>query len=244
MAKAEADALLTLTDAEIEADDRRSRALTRFVQVETRRQQNVEAIADGALDLLPPGDPEQTPHTDWMHRFFDACKDVGNEDMQRTWSRILAGEFSAVGSYSYRLLDAPRLISPDEAIYFRRFCNSAVSFAGGPLALPHWKPLLESAQEWFGPHSYALLTEVGPIADRSIPRLDSLRVLVSYGSHWMQIEDQRLTAHLSDGYQLTQVGAELARVVAPAHSALHWQTITEAFVEHGWKVWRTGRTAE
>ncbi len=76
-----------------------ARAITRVRKLEIRRQENIESIVRKAVDELPPPEQmsEQPVNEDWTSRFFQECQDIGNEEMQQIWARILAGEVARSG---------------------------------------------------------------------------------------------------------------------------------------------------
>src|SRR6202453_2433377 len=55
---------------------------------------------------------------DWSRHFFSSSQDVSDEDIQKIWARILAGEVTRPGSFAKRTLDALRLIDKQEADLF------------------------------------------------------------------------------------------------------------------------------
>jgi len=59
-AEAQADALVVKTNAEIQADDLRRRAVERFITQEIKKQENLEAVRDRTIALVA-GQPE-CPH--------------------------------------------------------------------------------------------------------------------------------------------------------------------------------------
>ena len=89
---------------------------------ELRKQQNIEAIVEFARANLDnetsvsnePVDP------DWTIRFFNSVEDVSNEEMQKLWSRVLAGEVKQPNSFSIRTLEKLKNISQAEALIFRK----------------------------------------------------------------------------------------------------------------------------
>ena len=54
------------------------------------------AVADKSVDI------------DWISRLFNIVEDIGNEEMQYIWGKILAGEIKNPGKFSLRTLDTIR----------------------------------------------------------------------------------------------------------------------------------------
>lgn len=55
---------------------------------------------------------------DWLNRFLDYAEDVSEEEMQKIWARILAGEVKQPKSFSLRTLDVLRNMTKEEAELF------------------------------------------------------------------------------------------------------------------------------
>ena len=102
------------------------RTATRLAHLEHRRQENIEAICAKAVDQilrLPEPDLETPVDEDWLCNFFDQAQDVGNDDMQNIWTKILAGEVAQPGSFSHRTLNVVKLLSRKEAQDFTTLCS-------------------------------------------------------------------------------------------------------------------------
>jgi hypothetical protein len=121
-AKADADAAIILAQGE-ERLGTALRAAERVSSREIRRQRNIESVVEGALRYLPESVGEEEVEGDWVVQFFDYCQDVGDEEMQSLWAKILAGEVAAPKSYSPRTLHTVKLLRKDDAQAFARFCG-------------------------------------------------------------------------------------------------------------------------
>ena len=107
-----------------------------FLQ-ELRKQQNIESIVDMAGTELEkeksvssePVDP------DWTIRFFNSVEDVSNEEMQKLWSKVLAGEVKQPKTFSLRSLERLRNMSQIEAALFAKIANYCVE-GGGEVFVP------------------------------------------------------------------------------------------------------------
>lgn len=87
-----------------------------------RQQNNLEAVLETAFYEIEQvtESSDESVDEDWFVRFLDIAKDISNEDMQRIWGKILAGEISKPGSFSLRTLDIVRNLSQKEAAVFQR----------------------------------------------------------------------------------------------------------------------------
>lgn len=136
MAKAEGDARIILARAEIELSEVQERALARTLAVETRRQENLEAIASRAEQLLP-NEVEDTPVApSWREAFFEAAQDASEEGVREIWASILAGEVARPGSFSRRTLSVLKSLDQNEAELFQRLCGCSVTIERDAVPMP------------------------------------------------------------------------------------------------------------
>ena len=63
-------------------------------------------------------EPNTQYDIDWFIRFFDAASNVSNEDLQKIWAKLLAGETICKGCFSLRAIETLYNMSPDEARLF------------------------------------------------------------------------------------------------------------------------------
>lgn len=68
---------------------------------------------------------------DWFVRFFEACSNISNEQMQELWAQVLAGEVNNPGSFSLRTVETLNRITHNEAISFLEISNLAMCTADG-----------------------------------------------------------------------------------------------------------------
>ena len=86
---------------------------------ERKRLANVRSvIEDAAIELGDKEVPDHEPDPDWTARFFDSVQDVSAEEMQKIWSKILAGEVETPGRTSLRTLSVLRDMSQKDAKMF------------------------------------------------------------------------------------------------------------------------------
>lgn len=108
------------------------RAGSRLLYQEVKKQKNIEDVIDGAANILveTPNVSKDPVDSDWMTRFFNSVQDVGNMEMQKIWSRLLAGEIRRPSSYSLRTLDILSKISSEEAKLFAEICKYIIEYRG------------------------------------------------------------------------------------------------------------------
>ncbi len=105
------------------------RAGRRVAYQEVLKQENIEAIVEGAYESLKDekecADGEIT--REWMHRFIDAAGDISTEELQKLWSKVLAGEVLDPKSFSLRTLECLRNIDVEDARLFESVCKNVIA---------------------------------------------------------------------------------------------------------------------
>lgn len=104
------------------------RASSRLAYQEITKQQNIEAVANNAYEELENAEnvsPESV-NPDWMFRFFNSVENISNEDMQKIWGHILAGEIKNPNTYSYRTLEKLKNMTQQEAENFQLVASLAL----------------------------------------------------------------------------------------------------------------------
>lgn len=122
-AKAQADASVIKVEADIKKQELLKRAFNRFAFQEMRRQENIENIIKVAAESLPGTVSEEPVGKDWISRFFDECNDVSDEELQKLWGRLLAGEVASPKSCSRKTLAVLKDFSKEDAELFIEFCS-------------------------------------------------------------------------------------------------------------------------
>ena len=123
IAEAEAKAALIKAQSNIEITDLQRRAANRWMAEEAQRQKNMEEITDKALPQLNENAQPDSIDDDWVANFFDKCRIVSDDEMQGLWSRVLAGEANAPGSYSKRTVNFLSDLDKADAESFTRLCG-------------------------------------------------------------------------------------------------------------------------
>lgn len=133
MAKAEADSKIILAKADVTASLIRSdgeaeiqrRAVHRLISESTTQQRNLEAVIGSSLDQIAETARPQEIDEDWLTHFVSKAKLVGNSEVRKAWSRILAGEANHPGSYAKRTLNILSEIGKEDALLFEHVCSFA-----------------------------------------------------------------------------------------------------------------------
>lgn len=127
------------------------RASSRLAYQEITKQQNIEAVADNAYEELENVEnvsPEPV-NSDWMFRFFNSVENIGNEDMQKIWGHILAGEIKSPNTYSYRTLEKLKNMTQQEAECFQTVSSLALRHGGKDFILND-ENILNKYKVYFG----------------------------------------------------------------------------------------------
>jgi hypothetical protein len=123
IAKAEVEAEKIYAIGQTEVEKIQRRALTRFIAEETKKQHNMESIVTKALpDVSDTAKPENI-EDDWIANFFDKCRLISDDDMQKLWARILAGEANTPGKFSKRTVGLLASMDKSDATKFTKVCD-------------------------------------------------------------------------------------------------------------------------
>jgi hypothetical protein len=123
VAKAEAEAERVRAESQIQISDLQRRAFYRFLEEEARKQKNIEEITRQALPQLDDKSKPEQLEDDWITNFFDKCRLISDSEMQSLWSRILAGEANAPGSYTKRTVNFVSSLDKSDAQLFTNLCK-------------------------------------------------------------------------------------------------------------------------
>ena len=123
VAKAEVKAGRIRTESEIELEDLRFRAASRFIEEETRKQLNMENITRKALPHLTDDASPEDMEDDWIANFFDKSRLVSDGDMQELWSRLLGGEANSPGTFSRKTVNILNDMEKKDAVLFQNLCS-------------------------------------------------------------------------------------------------------------------------
>lgn len=109
--------------SEIEIADLHQRAEQRRIEENTRYQKNMEDITAKAMPHLNEEANPDAMEDDWIANFFDKCRIVSDNEMQSLWSRVLAGEANAPGTYAKRTVNLIAELDKSDAELFTQLCG-------------------------------------------------------------------------------------------------------------------------
>ncbi len=123
VAKAEVEAERVKAEGQIQISDIQRRAFHRFLVEEAAKQKNIEEITQKALPQLSDQSAPDKIEDDWITNFFDRSRLISDQDMQKLWSRVLAGEANSPGSFSKRAVNLLSDLDKTDAELFTRLCG-------------------------------------------------------------------------------------------------------------------------
>lgn len=238
-AKAGADAAIILAKGRAKASDIEHRAAERLRCQEQRRQENIENITLKARDALPGVVSDKPVDPDWVHRFFASCQDIGNDQMQVLWSRLLAGEVVEPGSFSLRTLRIVCDLTPTDAQLFTSFCRFVwLRPEAGPVAVvPRDDANVEGAGVSF--EGLTHLDTLGLITFQSLGGLrlkDASRMKLYYfGREHVLMAPKPGDLQIGCAL-LTRAGTELLAVAGPTACEDYRVATIERWRKEGWSV--------
>jgi hypothetical protein len=247
-AQADADAMVILAEAKTKIGDIETRAIARTLKRETRRQNNIEGITSKAIKALPPPEmvSEQPVDQDWIARFFEGCQDVGNEQMQQIWARILAGEVARPGSFAPRTLSIVHDLTTTDATLFASLCNFTWDAPGSGILVS--KGIIATVLDQNAPYildgglnfdalshlSSLGLIEFQPARGMILSNLGS-EFLISYCGKPYKLKASREGMALPVGYVLlTMAGKELGGIAIRQRNDQFEKATLDHWRQNGW----------
>ncbi len=118
-----------LSDGKFTEAETYDRIQERLIHQETLRQKNIDDVSQIASEQLGQEQTvsEEPVDKDWTSRFFSIVEDVSDEEMQKLWGRVLAGEVKQPKSYSLRTLELIKNLTKQEANTFMKIANFSIS---------------------------------------------------------------------------------------------------------------------
>ncbi|CAC9511885.1 hypothetical protein [uncultured Gammaproteobacteria bacterium] len=120
-AKAEADLINAVS--EIEITDLHRRAISRLVEEEATKQENMEEITKKSIPHLNEKSDPNEMDDDWVTNFFDKSRIISDNEMQNLWAQVLAGEANSPGTYSKRTVNFLSSLDKKDAELFQILCR-------------------------------------------------------------------------------------------------------------------------
>ena len=87
------------------------------------KQKNIETIILKTLGYCENFEIGQSTDLDWFNRYIALSEDISNPIMQDLWAKILSGELTKPGSFSYKALKVFRDMSIHDAKLLAKACS-------------------------------------------------------------------------------------------------------------------------
>lgn len=217
----------------------------RIIYQEKRKQENIDTIVEVAAEQLNQEEnvAQEKVEPDWTTKFFNIAQDISDDEMQKLWGRILAGEIKQPKSYSLRALELLKNLTKKEAQTFAKLSNLAITTGEGKFVINNDNG--KTLKEIFGItlDDILLLTEIGlivnmpnvafPIGGHSISQMETL----IYGKKGIVIERPANTLRQSVHIlPLTNIGIELSKLIDNEANIEYIKLICSSFSQPGSKI--------
>ncbi len=221
LAKANADAKKTVIQSEIEITELEQRASQRFMYEQVKVQRNIESITALALPQLTTDAKPEGIEEDWITNFFNKCRHISDKEMQDIWSRILAGEANAPGTFTKRTINLMESLDKNDAQSFVKLCsfNWKLGDNIGPLIYDSKAEIYTSKGINFNVLQH--LDVIGlicfePLSGYKIlPTSQTIVVTYQASSYNINLPNKKDNAIQVGKVLLTNVGKELASICVP-----------------------------
>lgn len=218
-AQAQADKISAVSQIEVSELQRRS--IQRMLVEEAKKQQNIEEITAGSLPLLMESADPASVESDWISNFFEKCRLISDEEMQNLWSRVLAGEANAPGTYSKRTINFLGGMDKHDANMFASLCRFSPgdNSPGGnsmPLVYDTMAPIYAQAGITYGHLKH--LDDIGLATLNATPRFHLINQpkevgMYVYGKLYnINLPQEEGNKFCIGHVVLSKIGKELARL--------------------------------
>lgn len=193
------------------------RTCSRLLYQEMRKQENIEMVVDKAKALLVSEESVNSEEVDedWVSRFFDSVQDVSNDDMQKLWGRILAGEIKQPNSFSLRCMDTLSKMTRQEARLFESLRPYIIKY-GGTWAIIRDDKLNEKYKidyEKIISMAECGLMDSSAIMSLTITVKNPYPFEIVYGGELLRTSNETERKMVFPIYKLTQTGTELLHIL-------------------------------
>lgn len=187
-------------------------AIRRMVCEEVKKQFNMESILSQAIPLLKETATPEAMDEDWIMDFFNKARNISNEDMQRTWAKLLAEEANSPNSIRKKSLFVLSNMSHSDAKIFEKLASLSIETIGTPI---FFEFVLKKEFGWNYFNKMQNLCELGLLHFSSLDFLrtfDKPNITLKYGN-------KKCSCILKQKYELkfgrfcyTQAGFDLWKV--------------------------------
>lgn len=241
VAQAEAEAERIEAVTQIEVSELQRRAVQRFVAEEAKKQINMESITQEAIPHIKDDAKSEDVDDDWISHFFDKCRLISDDEMQKLWSAVLAGEANSPGQYSKRTVTLLSSLDKEDAGLFQKLCSFGWMIGNVvPLIYDHQADIYTQAGITFTALQHldaaglVSFQSIGGFKRQGLPQ----RVAVFYYGTQVIIEFPKPENNEIElgTVMLTQAGQQLAPICASASQEGFLDYVRNRWREKGWIV--------
>ena len=193
-----------------------------------KRMANMQSIVGQAIKQMSEQVPDAPVDHDWTARFFDNAKDVSDEEMQKLWAKLLAGEVESPGRASLRTLDILRNMTQKEAKLFARVVNYIFVEASSSAWMFRGSNGVQAFPDISVDELYSLL-EAGLIRPGQQSRfpssnLTAIAIFFMPGKKMLRVQAKEFDI---PAYDFSISGTQLAKCIEPTINAEYLQQVAD-----------------
>jgi uncharacterized repeat protein (TIGR03899 family) len=211
----------------------------KILHKETKRQINIDNISQIAAEQLSQEKnvSEEPVDDDWATRFFNIVEDISDDEMQKLWGRILAGEIKHPKSYALRTLELLKNLSKYEAEIFTKIANIKLIVANKHIIYNNDRGVFLENEFGITFSDILLLKELGLIVSQdnlefSLSETNKTKSisLIEYGKKGIALHRAEDTPKQSiQVLVFTRTGIELSKLINPATNINYIEKICSCF---------------
>ncbi len=185
-------------------------------------------------DTSPSSD--KSVQEDWLQNWKRAAENISEENLQKLWGALLAGEIRSPGTFSRRTMHFVQMLSPDEAKQVSRLMRLAINrmkiLYFNDMTKLGWNYIELVDMETLGVISGVTGSGIHLKIDEAIPEGKSIRYRY-HGRDIILTRDKPLLKHHLRAYPLTAVGTELCYLGEYLPDDLYLEMVVKEYASTG-----------
>lgn len=147
------------------------RTVSRMEFQELRKQQNIENVIKESYNELKDVEcvSDEPVDSDWVSRFFNSVENIGNEEIQKRWGRMLAGEIKSPNTYSFRTMEILKNMTTKEIELFQKLASICIGNGNNEYILSSNTELLKKYELSFD--DLITLSECGVVSTQEVTNI-------------------------------------------------------------------------
>lgn len=197
---------------------------------QAKKEYNIESVIGKTVLELGDKNSDSTEEVDedWYTRFFNIVEDISDEQLQRLWARILAGEVLKPRTYTYRFLSVLSNISKNEFEIILKIAP----FVSGDIIINDQRQLISKDISY---HEIDILEDMGVLKNGSV-QIRGLDLDSKQGTVFIEASDYAFVFinnglssihHMIDVIDVTETGKQLFKL---ANISLDMDYMKNAFI--------------